>query len=265
VQFNGGCPDDRTILTYSQSTNPSSPYFGDQTRMFSRKEWVNPPFCENEIQSDPSLQVKSIEELYTYPRPGGASPLRVPLVPRFRGCTSPTSRHAAPLAEPSCASPSLESPLLTTSPHGRGLAFARFDVQNGDPATAADEADLRISASATDVLNAAADRSDYVGRLTLVTRLRITDRLSGGSGDVPGTLRDYDLSAPLDCVPTTPASVGSSCSVSTTGDTLVPGFAQEGARAVMSAFDVRMDDSGPDGMPGTGDESTFLSQGILAP
>ena len=31
------CPDLRTILTYSQSTNPDSPYFADQTRMFSRK------------------------------------------------------------------------------------------------------------------------------------------------------------------------------------------------------------------------------------
>jgi acyl-homoserine-lactone acylase len=264
VQFNGGCPDDRTILTYSQSTNPSSPYFGDQTRMFSRKEWVNPPFCENEIQNDPSLQVKSIEELHTFPRPGGASPLRVSLVPRFRGCTTPNSAHAAPLAFPSCVSPSLESPLLTTSTQGRGQAFARFDVQTGDPATTADEADLRISASATDVRNAA-DGSDYAGRLALVTRLRITDRLSGGSGDVPGTVSDYDLSAALDCVPTTQASLGSSCSVSTTGDTLVPGFAHEGARAVMSAFDVRLDDSGPDGTAGTGDESTFLSQGILAP
>ena len=32
------CPvDTRTILTYSQSTNPNSPYFADQTRMFSQQ------------------------------------------------------------------------------------------------------------------------------------------------------------------------------------------------------------------------------------
>ena len=44
AQFTGDedCPvDTRTILTYSQSTNPNSPYFGDQTRMFSNKEWVD--------------------------------------------------------------------------------------------------------------------------------------------------------------------------------------------------------------------------------
>jgi acyl-homoserine-lactone acylase len=40
------CPDARTILTYSQSTNPSSPFYADQTRMFSRKKWVPDLFCQ---------------------------------------------------------------------------------------------------------------------------------------------------------------------------------------------------------------------------
>jgi acyl-homoserine-lactone acylase len=53
VQFGGGsCPRTRTILTYSQSTNPLSPYFADQTRMFSRKEWVPGAFCEGDIRDD---------------------------------------------------------------------------------------------------------------------------------------------------------------------------------------------------------------------
>ncbi len=52
------CPDLRTILTYSQSTNPSSPYFADQTRMFSRKEWVDPGFCEREILADRNLTIQ---------------------------------------------------------------------------------------------------------------------------------------------------------------------------------------------------------------
>jgi len=34
------CPDAATILTYSLSTNPDSPFAGDQTDMFSRKQWV---------------------------------------------------------------------------------------------------------------------------------------------------------------------------------------------------------------------------------
>jgi acyl-homoserine-lactone acylase len=48
TSFTGGCPDDRSILTYSQSENPNSPYFADQTRMFSNKQWVDPAFCPGE-------------------------------------------------------------------------------------------------------------------------------------------------------------------------------------------------------------------------
>jgi acyl-homoserine-lactone acylase len=44
------CPRVRTILTYSQSVNPKSPWYADQTRMFSRKKWVKPPFCPREMK-----------------------------------------------------------------------------------------------------------------------------------------------------------------------------------------------------------------------
>ena len=46
----GGCPEHRTILTYSQSTDPTSPHFADQTRLFSKKRWVNPPFCASQLR-----------------------------------------------------------------------------------------------------------------------------------------------------------------------------------------------------------------------
>jgi acyl-homoserine-lactone acylase len=41
----GSCPDARTILTYSESTNPGSPFYSDQTKLFSRKKWVPDLFC----------------------------------------------------------------------------------------------------------------------------------------------------------------------------------------------------------------------------
>ncbi|MDQ3742011.1 MAG: penicillin acylase family protein, partial [Actinomycetota bacterium] len=52
VQFvNGACPvEPRTILTYSLSTNKASPWFSDQSRLFSRKEWVTPPFCADDVR-----------------------------------------------------------------------------------------------------------------------------------------------------------------------------------------------------------------------
>jgi acyl-homoserine-lactone acylase len=55
TSFNGGCPDDRSILTYSESENPNSPYFADQTRMFSNKQWVDPPFCPSEVNGNSAL------------------------------------------------------------------------------------------------------------------------------------------------------------------------------------------------------------------
>ena len=52
-----GCPVARTLLTYSQSENPDSPHYGDQTRLFSGEKWVTARFCEKDIQSSPVLKV----------------------------------------------------------------------------------------------------------------------------------------------------------------------------------------------------------------
>lgn len=52
VSFNGtGCPDTRTILTYSQSTNPVSAHYADQTRLYSKSGWVADHFCEAEVRA----------------------------------------------------------------------------------------------------------------------------------------------------------------------------------------------------------------------
>ncbi|MEK6277046.1 MAG: penicillin acylase family protein [Actinomycetota bacterium] len=58
ASLRGRCPKVRTILTYSQSENPQSPYFADQTRMFSHKKWVRDRFCPKQIKRDPRLRVK---------------------------------------------------------------------------------------------------------------------------------------------------------------------------------------------------------------
>ena len=43
------CPDAATILTYSESSNPGSPFHSDQTRLFSRKQWVPEYFCRQAV------------------------------------------------------------------------------------------------------------------------------------------------------------------------------------------------------------------------
>lgn len=42
-------PRARSILTYSQSTNRTSPYYADQTRLFSTKTWVDMHFTEQDV------------------------------------------------------------------------------------------------------------------------------------------------------------------------------------------------------------------------
>jgi acyl-homoserine-lactone acylase len=56
------CPVARTLLTYSQSSNPKSPHFADQTRLFSGERWVASRFCEKDILSSPKLKVVRVHE-----------------------------------------------------------------------------------------------------------------------------------------------------------------------------------------------------------
>ncbi|MEV7083496.1 penicillin acylase family protein [Streptomyces sp. NPDC093516] len=58
----GGCPVARTLLAYSQSSNPASPHFADQTRLFSGERWVTWRFCEKDIRSSPELRVVRVRE-----------------------------------------------------------------------------------------------------------------------------------------------------------------------------------------------------------
>ncbi len=58
VGWDGGrCPVARTLLTYGQSSNPVSPYYADQTRLFSQERWVTSRFCERDILTSPQLKV----------------------------------------------------------------------------------------------------------------------------------------------------------------------------------------------------------------
>jgi acyl-homoserine-lactone acylase len=61
VQFDAtDCPKGASILTYSQSTNPTSPHFADQTETFSTKTWNPLPYCLADIKADPELTLTRI-------------------------------------------------------------------------------------------------------------------------------------------------------------------------------------------------------------
>ena len=55
-------PRARTILAYSQSANPASPHYRDQTVLFSRKQWVTERFTEAQINADPKLQTENVHD-----------------------------------------------------------------------------------------------------------------------------------------------------------------------------------------------------------
>ena len=51
VGFDDDGPVADAILSYSQSTNPASPFYADQTRLYSEKKWHRLPFSEDEIEA----------------------------------------------------------------------------------------------------------------------------------------------------------------------------------------------------------------------
>lgn len=56
------CPDAATLLTYSQSSDPASAHYSDQTALFSAGTWVRSRFCERDILSSPELRVVHVHE-----------------------------------------------------------------------------------------------------------------------------------------------------------------------------------------------------------
>jgi acyl-homoserine-lactone acylase len=60
VELTAHGPIARTILTYSESANPASPHYRDQTLLFSRKQWVTERFTETEIDTDPQLSITTL-------------------------------------------------------------------------------------------------------------------------------------------------------------------------------------------------------------
>jgi hypothetical protein len=204
-----------------------------------------------------------------YPRPAGASPLRVSLVPAYQQCSAPDRTHGPPLAFPSCSSPDQASPNLTVgTPDANGLGanslgMVRLGTIVGSPSTPGDQADVKVDVSITDVRETGTF-ADYAGELEQVTNLRITDR-ANGTGNESATVQDTPLSATVPCTATPEAARGSTCSISTSMDALVPGSVPEGKRSIWALGQVQVFDGGPDGVAATAGNSLFAVQGVFVP
>jgi hypothetical protein len=201
-----------------------------------------------------------------YPRPKGASPTDVSLVPAHEPCDASTSAnrtHGPPLAFPSCAPPTQKPGQLTVgTPDANGQpaklrSNVRINPLRGLPSTPADEADVRLRATVNDV-RLRSDLSDYTGDLELRLALQITDRDNtphpGGPG--PATVQELTHSHPLPCSATADTTVGSTCQFDTTIEALVPGAVKELQRAIWELKRIAVHD---------GAGNLFLTQGVFVP
>jgi len=186
-------------------------------------------------------------------RPKGATPLFIPLVPAFRQCTSANSTHTVPLGYGSCAPPKAASIELTV---GEPQVNAKPSNEEGfvRVRALASPADAELTVSISDVRcarflgagNCAGSGSgvlsDFLGTLLLEYTVRITDRSSVGSLASAGTTVDATLSAVVPCTGTADPTIGSTCSIATTVNTLIPGAITAGKRGIWELRSVDLTD-----------------------
>jgi hypothetical protein len=198
-----------------------------------------------------------------YPRPKGASPIKLTLVPAYEPCTAPNRTHGPPLAFPSCAPPVRTPGALTigtADSNGmptKSVSRVAIGVRRGNPSTSADEADLRLHGTVNDV-RLASDLSDYTGELTARITVRITDKDNtphpGGPG--PATTQDLTYSFPIPCAATSDTTVGGDCTFETTAEAFVPGLVKEQQRSIWELGSLRVHD---------GAGNVFMTQGVFVP
>jgi len=221
-----------------------------------------------------------------YPRPKGATPSTVALVPAFTQCGSPNRTHGPSLAFGSCNPPVQESPMLTVgTPDANGASAnsqtrIKFRSVIGPPGPP-DDSDVDLIITNSDircsVTNAACPGgagSDFTGKILLKTSLRVTDKLNGSPAVDGATVEDFDLEIPVTCVTTASTTIGATCNLTTRLNTLIPGALLDGKRSVYALNSIEALDPGPNGTGfdagcpmtcGDGDESTFLRPGLFVP
>ena len=104
---------------------------------------------------------------------------------------------------------------------------------------------------------------NYAGEIKAQASARLTDR--NGDGSDPATVTNVLFPLTMQCVPVAAAATGSTCSVTTTLDTLIPGAVTEKQRTILQLGQVRVIDGGPDGDTATEPNAVFLRQGLFVP
>lgn len=207
----------------------------------------------------------------SHPRPKGATPVRIPLVPAYASCTAPNRTHGAPLTFPSCSPPAPTSNYLTVGTPDSNAAGANFV---GSVTIRAMAADVGFAVALTDVrcrpsvaqavCNSpnAGDGPDYSGTLQLSGSTRLSDHYNGTGADEAGTLVDIPFPIVFECANTVSTSVGGECQVATTANAVVPGMIAAGRRTLWQFDQVVVNDGGANGQRPT---TLFVIEGLFVP
>ena len=219
----------------------------------------------------------------THPRPDGATPLRVSMVPAYDQCTAPNREHGPPLVFESC-NPAVESSSAITvgTPDANGAVansdgFVKNEAIVGVPGPP-DDSDILLSISVTDVRCKvsttacgsanAGDGPDYTGEVQGNVNVRITDHfnaVAAGGGTDPATVVDIPYPTTTPCAATASTAIGATCSVSTSANAAVPGSVKDGKRFIMEFGQRVINDGGSDGVVNTSPNSLFEVQGLWVP
>jgi hypothetical protein len=223
----------------------------------------------------------------THPRPIGASPFRLSLVPAYSQCAAPNRTHGPPLAFPSCNPPVQTSAQATVgTPDANGgaasfIGYFRLNVLVGVPGPPNDS-DVRLRLDLTDIRCVpsgarcgaanAAGPADYSGEVGFKYGIRFTDHWNAvalGGGTDPATMQDATITIEpygITCAETASTSTGSTCIMQTSYNSFIPGLIKDGKRLVEEIDDLHVYDGGADGDGNTtADNTVFLRPGVFIP
>jgi hypothetical protein len=196
-----------------------------------------------------------------YPRPKGATPSSLPLVPAYTSCSSTNRVHGPPLSFGSCAPPAQTSGNLTAgTPDANGAGVNQTGYVRITPVVGApgppDDSDVSFRLELSDVrckagVSACGDPNatagpDYAGELQGTFTTRITDKFNGGSSFTePATVNDLPLAFTATCAITASTASGGACSAATSLNAITPGAIKDGAGQFSSSLKSRSETAAP--------------------
>jgi hypothetical protein len=169
----------------------------------------------------------------THPRPKGASPIRMSLVPAYAACAAPNRTHGPPLEFASCNPPaqtSAQATVGTPDAFGGGANSTGYFRLVGFPSVPPDpdNSDVLIEIALNDVRCVptgsrcgtanASGPADYSGEMRFSLTFRLTDHWNSADpvDRTPATVEDFTIELPWACVQSESTSTGSTCHLVTT-------------------------------------------------